>query len=431
MNPTHVSFSIQEQHNPQYQIQQRFRQLLEEAERLSIDNFALSDIRTCTKNVEVLSQLKQEARNIAKEHRSYKDRLSKIFQICCLDISGSHWSVQDECRRTCVKIEQLITNNSHAVQFRCQGIVADPGTVAKADDVIYAFIWGAQSKSRQLHYRKELRKLYFKIVKNVRHGHYTLKEVRTVAHLAASVIPDYQLVTTVNAGKVQYVFHDLLLLHQLRKVEKDHPTKLSFETSLDVHPAIIENFYQMIEEGVSPTFKGFKEKGAIRFLQASVQLMASPEIITEGLFLLNEKSAHLQLKIYHEFVRVTCTGHSGKETLEHIVTVNEARPISSLNLAFSGIAPTIEVLEKLSAHFHHLQVLECTPYSTAGEEYWYQLFNLPCLKKVIVHLSDEDEEYLSGLLKAIENHPKPPKIHVKNGVGVSHGMLSKLLKTRA
>jgi len=211
-------------------------------------------------------------------------------------------------------------------------------------------------------------------------------------------------------------------------VRKDHSTKLPFKISLDVHPGIMENLYQIIEEGVAPSFKGFREKGAIRFLQACVQLKASAEIITEGLFLLNEKSDHLHLKIYHEVVRVTCTGHSGKETLEHIAAVNEARPISQLNLAFSGIAPTFEVLEKFSTHFHHLQVLECVPYSTAGEKYWCQLFNLPFLKKVIVHLSDEDEEYLSGLLEAIENHPKPPKIHVKNGVGVSHGLLSRLLK---
>lgn len=425
---THVSFSIQADHDPNLHIKKRFHQLLKTAENYNIVNFDVITIHDCSQNIERLVSLKKEARKITKEHASIAKRITKAFQLCCIDFSGSSWNVQDEYKRTSGKIDQLIANNRHTLQVSCQNIVSDPKSTSDRDDMLLAFLWGTMSQSRQLHFRTELRTLYGKIEKNVRQDFYALESLRDVVKMAGSILPEHCLITRVESGDMQFIFHDLLLLHQFKRIRTEHPDRLPFKISLEkIHPDIIENLFQIIEEGREPTFKHFKEEGAVKFLEACAYLDVHDDIVNEGLFLLQKKSHNLHLTIYQNFVKVSCSGGTQCVVLKNLSVINTVRPIRFLNLTFSGIAPTIDVLNTLSTHFLHLRVLECSPYSTAGEADWKRLFDLPSLKKIVFSLSDEDEDYLAGLLAAIECHPKPPRIHVKNDMGVRHELLSQFL----
>jgi len=428
MEPTHVAYSIHEDHHPHLKVQRRCRELIAEAKKFNIENYEHCSIRICSQNIEELERLKKKVKKIAKKHASRKDHAAKLFQLCCLDLSGNQGSIRDECKRTRLKIEQLITNNTVAAQFRCQKIVSDPSCASNADEILTAFMWGVQSPGRHIHFRDKLRTLYHKISQNARHGHYSLDNLRIAVRAAGSVIPDYQLTTRVETDKAQYIFHDVLLLHQLGRVRLDHPMRLPFVIQLNVPSKMVDNLHQFIEEGRSPAFKGFREKGAIQFLQACIDLKASPELVNEGLFCLDETSSNFHLKIYSEFMKVYCTGERDNKMLESLVVMNEARPVRLLDLAHSGLPPTIEVLEALSRHFCELRLLDCIPYSTAGKEHWERLFDLPYLKKIVFHLSDQDDAYLAGLLAALDDHSSLPKVSVKNGLGAGRELLGRLTR---
>jgi len=411
--------------DPESQIKNRFQSILDSAKKHDISQFDVVSIEDCHRNIKALDQKKLHAGKLYRETNPRRQFITSVFQGCFVDTKGGFWHTRQIYKDACSEIDRLVKSNFQEIENRCQEVISDPKGVTNSVDIMAAFLWGISTRGGKIHFKKELRCLYRKIEEMARQGHYSLGELRRVVRALESINADFQNETLVCAGKEEFVFHDLLLFHQFGGLRHKHE-KLPFKVTLDVHPLIVENLFQFVEEGRVPHFKGFKEQGAIKFLKACDQLKLSAEIVNEGLFLLEDKSKHFSLKVYEKYTAVTYQGKFDEKSLEHLVAVDQARSIAVLDLSQSNFAPIPEYLHILSTQFQHLQEFRCSPYSTSSTEEWNKFFDLPKLRKIVFHMTDYDEDYLENLALAIEDHKKPPKIQIVNACDVSLGLMFRL-----
>ena len=416
----HVSVKgLEVSHNP---VQNRFQAIRDSLDALDPTQFTFCSLHQCYENLGRLEKKKLKAKSIYKENCETFPFLNSLFPWC-----GGTSYLKDEYRLLCQEIDTKLSHNIHFIDVKAKEIFAGHRDSDDPFEVLAAFNRGCGFPSARVLFKKRLIELYRQIYRYAREGRYPLDQLRQGVKAASSVIPDHMLLTKVSSGEHEFTFHDLILVSQFGSIREKYSGRLPIHIDLDVHPLILENLYELYEEGRIPRFKGFEEAGALKFLQVCHDLKLSSSAIQEGLFLLDEKSRRFQVSVYGTRIKVVCRGHFQREGLKDIIPLDLARPVRFLDINDTDVALTWDVIDDLTANFPYLRELHCTPYSTASVEDWFRLFDKPKLRVIVFDFSEYHEEYLPNLLKAIETHPDPPKIYMKGGVNVPLKIISRII----